>query len=179
MAFATLVICLVVFSTALSAENEKKLNLFGGVGIAASDFEGMVVLVGIEKQLSDKFYAQLMFDYYLNPSGEDIEGMDDSAYGVNLYGVYKHPLSENFHVFIKGGINYTTYKVSVEAGGITISGTDGYFGIGGGAGFEYGLNDKIALILGATAKTLFTSEDDAFEKPLWFKIYGAVSFRLK
>lgn len=169
----TLVMFLGVITTSLSA-GDKKINLFGNAGIAVSDFEGLFVDVGAELQFTDNFYGQLLFDYYFNPTGEDIEGVDDSAYGFNLYGVYKFSSSGALNLFAKAGVHYTTIKASAEGFGISVSATESDFGIGGGLGFEYSLSEKVALLLGGTVKLIFSEGDTG----TWFKIYGGFNFTL-
>ncbi len=169
----SMVMFLVVFSTSLSAE-KKAINLFGNVGVAAADFEGMFFDVGAELQLSENIYGQLLFDYYLNPTGLDLEGVDDSAYGINLYGVYKFKSSGNLNLFVKAGIHYTTVEATAEVWGVQVTAESSDFGIGGGLGLEYSLSEKMALVFGATGKLIFSEGDTGN----WFKFYGGLNFRL-
>jgi opacity protein-like surface antigen len=169
----TLVMFLGVITTSLSA-GDKKINLFGNVGIATSDVEGLFVDVGAELQFTNNIYGQLLFDYYFNPTGEDIEGVNDSAYGFNLYGVYKFSSSSALNLFVKAGVHYTTIKASAEAYGISVSVSDSDFGIGGGLGIEYSLSEKMALLLGGTVKVIFSEG----ETGTWFKFYGGFNFQL-
>ena len=170
----TVVIFLATMTTSLSASDKKEINLFGNIGLAASDIEGLFFDVGAELQLSRNLYAQFLFDYYFNPSGEDIEGVNDSAYGFNLYGVYKTSFHRPLRFFVKAGVHYTTVKLGIAFEGITISAESSDFGIGGGAGLEYSMSDNIALVLGSTVKFIFWEGDTG----TWFKFYGGVSFTI-
>ena len=165
----TVLIVLAALSTSLNA-----INLFGNVGFAASDLEGLFFDIGAELKLTNNFYGQVLFDYYFSPSGEDIEGLDDSAYGFNLYGVYKFTGSGPLNLFAKAGVHYTTVKISAAANGASISAESSDFGIGGGLGVEYSLSENVALVLGATLKLIF-SEGETGD---WYKFYGGVNFRL-
>ena len=98
LACITVLVVLSAMSTSLYA-----VNLFGNVGLAASDLDGLFFDVGVEVKITNNFYGQVLFDYYFSPTGEDIEGLDDSAYGFNLYGVYKFTGSGPLNLFAKAG----------------------------------------------------------------------------
>ncbi len=165
MIFFTIVLFIATLS--LSAA---PINIFGNVGMAFSDFEGLFFDVGAEMQLADNFWAQVLFDYYLNPSGEDLaEGVDDSAYGINLYGVYKFGGSDTMNFFAKAGVHYTTYEIGFFGLGISES----KFGVAGGAGVEFKMGNNMALVFGGTYKTLFAEDTLG-----WFKIYGGINFKV-
>jgi len=168
----TVLMFFAAITTSLSASDKKEINLFGNIGLAASDVEGFFFDVGAELQLSNSLYAQFLFDYYFNPSGEDLEGVNDSAYGFNLYGVYKSSRDSSLRFFAKAGVHYTTIKVGASYEGISISAESSDFGIGGGIGLEFGMGESIALVLGGTAKLIFTEGDTG----TWFKFYGGVNF---
>jgi opacity protein-like surface antigen len=169
LACVTVLVVLAAVSTSLHA-----VNLFGNVGLAASDLDGLFFDVGAEVKITNNFYGQVLFDYYFNPAKEDIAGLDDSAYGFNLYGVYKFTGSGPLNLFAKAGVHYTIIKMSVSGGGISISAESKDFGIGGGLGVEYSLSEQVALVLGATAKLIFFEGDTGN----WFKFYGGINFRL-
>ncbi len=164
----TVLVVLAAMSTSLCA-----VNIFGNIGLASSDLDGLFLDIGAEFKFSNNFYGQVLFDYYFNP-GALVVGVDDSAYGVNLYGVYKFTGSESLNLFAKAGVHYTTIKMSASAVGISVSAESSDFGIGGGLGIEYSLSKGFALVLGATAKLLFSEGDTGN----WFKFYGGVNFRL-
>ena len=168
----TVIMFLAAMTTSLGASDKKEINLFGNIGLAASDIEGLFFDVGAELQLANNFYAQFLFDYYFNPTGEDIEGVDDSAYGFNLYGVYKTSGESNLRFFAKAGVHYTTVKASASYEGISISAESSDFGIGGGVGLEYKMGESVALVLGTTGKLIFSEGDTG----TWFKFYGGVNF---
>jgi hypothetical protein len=147
------------------------INIFGNVGVAMSDFEGMFIDVGGEMQLSGPIWGQVVFDYYLNPSGVTMPaGMSDSAYGGFLYGVYKYGMNPKSNFFVKAGVGYTTYEINFLGFGISASA----FGIGGGAGIEYKIGPKMAVLAGGTFKMLF----DEGETLNIFKIYGGFSYQI-
>lgn len=175
LVLVTLILFMAAFTLSLPAQDEKRVNVFGGLGFAVSDFEGLFIDVGAEMQFTGKLYGQVLFDYYMSPSGVDLpSGVNDSVYGLNLYGVYKHSASEKMNLFVKAGVHYSTYKVTASDGGLTVSLSSSDFGLGGGGGIEYLLNDKMALCFGATVKFLF-AEDTL----TWFKFYGSFSYRVK
>ncbi len=152
----------------------KKMNLFTGIGYAFSDFDGMFIDIGFEMQLTGNIYGQLLFDYYFNPGSLDIEDESSSAYGINLYGVYKHRSSGKMTFFAKAGVHCTVVKASAPGAGFSISVDTSDFGIGGGGGIEYFLRKKLSLVLGGTVKLAFSDENST-----WYKIYCGFSYRLK
>jgi len=173
-----ILVMLIVFTAAftlnLSADEGKKMNVFGGLGFALADFEGLFFDIGAEMQITSHIYGQLLFDYYFSPNPDGIEGVNDSAYGINLYAVYKHKSSDTLNIFAKAGVHYTTVKASASGAGYSISVTSSDFGIAGGGGIEYVLNDKLALMFGGTLKLIFAEDTGT-----WFKIYGGISYRVK
>jgi hypothetical protein len=171
--YVTVLMLFMVMSTSLAA-GDKKINLLGNLGLATSDFEGLFFDVGAEFQFTNNLFAQLLFDYYFNPAGEDIPGIDDSAYGFNLYGVYKFSSSSKLNLFAKAGVHYTTVKLSADLGGMTGSIEESDFGIGGGLGVELSLGEKVALVFGSTVKLLFSDEENL----TWYKFYGGINFTI-
>lgn len=165
-------VTILVFICALSL-SAAPINVFANAGIAFSDIEGLFFDVGAEMQLSGPIWGQVSFDYYLNPM-DDVEGIDSSVYGINLYGVYKKEMNDKMNIFGKAGVHLTTAKVSGTFMGIDFSASDTDFGIGGGAGIEYKLADKMFLLAGATMKMLFAEGDTAN----WFKIYGGFCYQV-
>lgn len=183
LAIVTLIVGLTVFvlvsPTYLSAQYEKKSNIIGSLGFAVSDYEGLVMDIAVEFQLTKATFVQFLFDYYVDPLGEDVDtslgNVDFSAFGLNLYGVFKVSPSERLNLFAKAGIHYTTLKASTKIQGLlNIAETDSDFGVAGGIGFEYLLNERWGIVFGGTGKLLF-----AGDTLNWFKIYGGVSFRVR
>lgn len=164
--FVTILLFLGVFSVSAAP-----INVFGNVGIALDDLEGLFFDIGAERQLSGPWWAQVVVDYYLNPSGEDMPvGVNDSAYGGYLYGVYKYAMNPKTNFFIKGGFGYTTLKIA--AMGLSV--TESAFGLGAGAGFEYKIGPKMAILAGATYKSMFFEG----ETGTTFKLYGGFSYQV-
>lgn len=152
----------------------RPINIFGGAGIAFSDVEGLFFDVGAEMKLSSNFWAQILFDYYLNPTGLDIPGVDDSMYGINLYGVYKYKMTNQMNLFAKAGAHVTTLRASAQVMGITVAVTDTNFGLGAGAGIEIKVGSNMFVLAGGTIKFLFAEGDTA----TWFKLYGGFGFQV-
>lgn len=173
--FVTLTLFMAGFASSLSAYGEKKFNVFVNLGYAFSDFEGLVLEFGGELQVTGNLYGQLLIDYYPDPFGDEgVPDFNDSAYGLNLYAVYKLQMADKMNLFAKAGVNLTSVKVAAVVFGIPVTAVDTDFGAGAGAGIEYLFNDKWGMQLGGTVKFLF-AEDTA----TWFKVYGGVSYRLK
>ncbi|MCP4146842.1 MAG: porin family protein, partial [bacterium] len=146
-AFLLVTLVLFVCFLSVSADDEgNEINIFGGAGFAFSDIEGLCQDAGVEFQLSENIYIQGVFDYYLAPYGSDIDG--DSAYGINLYGVYKIPSSDTMNFYLKAGGHYTTIKMETSIFGIDISGKSSDFGIAGGAGVEFAMGDSMDIYAG-------------------------------
>ncbi len=161
----------VILSVSLFAGGRKNFSIIGTAGNAVSDFKGVTFDVGAEIRTLGNFYLQFMFDYYLNPTNLKTAGIDDSAYGFNLYGVYKFRLSKKMNAFVKLGLNYTTLRVSASSGGVTASNSD--FGAGAGIGLEFALSESMGFQLGGTAKAL-ASESGA---GTWFNMYAGFVLR--
>ncbi len=148
---------------------EKRINVFGGVGTAISDLEGCLVEIGIEKQFSGDFYGQLSVDYYFNP--EELDDSDDSyAFSTNLFGVYKFPVSRNLNFYLKGGIHLTGRKEEWTYIGTNVN-LD--YGLAGGGGIEFMLSNRVAIYSGVTAKTSLD------ENRTWFKFHGGISIQVQ
>ncbi|MCK5056094.1 MAG: outer membrane beta-barrel protein [Candidatus Aminicenantes bacterium] len=167
----TLVLVTVVLFICAFSLSAAPINIFGNFGLAMSDFEGMFLDIGAEMQLSGPIWGQVVFDYYLSPSGLDMPaGMSDSAYGGFFYGVFKNTMNDTMTLFAKAGVGYTTYEISYLGFGISASA----FGLGGGAGIEYKVGPKMAILAGGTFKTLF-DEGDTLKI---FKIYCGFSYQV-
>lgn len=160
-------------SAVLHAANEKKRTiLFAGTGIAGSDLGGLFMDIGIEKRFFKNFYGQFLFDYYFKPF--DSPGIADSyAYGFNFYGVYKIPVSDKIHFFLKGGFHFSTLRR--ERVNSSISDRKDY-GLAGGGGIEYHLSKMIYFRGGVTAKGAYDEDEKNFN---WVKIYGGFVFHVK
>jgi outer membrane protein W len=170
---------ILVSPTFLSAQYERQINLFGGIGFAVSDYEGLVLDIGTEFQITHAFFAQFSIDYYTNPLGADVDtslgAVDFSVVGFNLYGVYKVSPSERLNLFAKAGIHYTTLKASATVDGfLDVSETDSDFGAAGGIGIQYFFNYRLGIVFGGTGKLLF-----AGDTLNWFKIYSGVIYRIR
>ncbi len=169
----TLLFVLTALTVSQPGSGRRNVSVIGSVGTAVSDFEGAFFDVGVEIRTVGNFYLQFLYDYYLNPTGVNVDGVNSSAYGFNLFAVYKFKLSKKLNLFTKVGANYTTVKASVSSPRVSASNSD--FGAGTGAGFEFNLNKNTGILLGGTAKTII-SESGA---GIWFKIYCGISFRLR
>ncbi|MCP4215447.1 MAG: porin family protein [bacterium] len=158
-----------------SGTKRKEIRIFIGAGTAAMDMRNVFVDLGIEQQFFGNLYGQFMLEYYNNPSNLP-ENSDSSAYGVNLYGVYKIPVSDKFKFFLKGGVHMTIQEVDMDWVFGRVEGTSTNLGLGGGAGIEYSVSNIIALYGGTTIKMFL---DDSNTNATWFKFYGGISFKVK
>lgn len=186
-----------------------EINIFGGVGFAFSDIEGLLVDLGAELQLTKGFYMQFEVDthigdqggnnyYYLNDGyiGSPMR-VGTQPYGVSLFGVYKVPVSRNMKIFGKVGLHAAFHLGNVyreDYGYYDYYGNYEYtyyddsgprksgLGTGFGIGIEQRLTDKLALVLGGTYKILFDEGTRyAPEKgnSQWYKMYVAFKYRVK
>ena len=170
----TLVLVTVVLFIGAFSLSAAPINIFGNAGFATSSdvvCKKLFLDIGAEMQLSGPIWGQAVFDYYLNPTGEPMPpGVNDSAYGGFLYGVYKYAMNPKTNFFVKGGVGYTTLKLS--AGGASLS--ESAFGLGGGAGVEIKFGPKMAILAGGTFKSIFFEG----ETQNFFKIYGGFSYQV-
>ena len=112
---------------------------------------------GFQYGFTPKLFAEALFEYYFGPAGS---GIDSSAWGLNLNGVYKHGLSDGLSLFGKAGI--CLIHTSVYSYG------NSDIGFNAGGGVEYALNDSMGLRGGATVKISFAEGDTA----TFFKLYA-------
>jgi len=145
------------FSAVKKSAAKPDMLIFGDVGLAVSDFEGLFFDAGFQYGFTPKLFAEALFEYYLSPAGS---GIDSSAWGLNLNGVYKHELSDGLKLFGKAGI--CLIHTSVYSFG------NSDIGFNAGGGVEYALNDTMGLRGGATVKMSFAEGDTA----TFFKLYA-------
>ncbi len=160
------VLCVLLLSSLGFAAGKKEaqkpeMQVFGDLGLAVSDFEGLFFDAGFQYGFTPKLFAEGLFEYYFNPAGS---GLDSSAWGLNLNGVYKHGLSEGLTLFGKAGICLIHTTVTFMG----FSGSDSDIGFNVGGGVEYALNEKMGLRGGATLKVSFAEEDTG----TFFKLYA-------
>ncbi len=184
----------------------KQINIIGILGAAGSDIDEPLLDIGIEFQLVQGLYVQLVAnsylgsgrdyyydDYYYDPwnYGWPYPGISLNAganlYGVSTFGVYKVRLTKKIKLFAQAGLTYMYYRryepgVSnsrwrkVEKRG---------YGSGFGAGAEFYLAEKFGLILGGTYIMLFEKEPQwapnipSPGKPSWLKIHIGAFYHLK
>ncbi len=146
------------FSPALQAQQKGDFTYFGHLGLAFSDFEGLYLDIGVEKAFSEKLSGQVFADYYANPVdlSDLYEDFSTSAYGIGLYGKYSISNTEKLGFYVRGGLHLTFLAMNYDWFGEEIElDSETKFGLGGGAGFEYALNDALKLQLDGTIRTLF------------------------
>jgi opacity protein-like surface antigen len=156
------------FPAAKKYVEDPKWTLFGDVGLAVSDFEGLFFDAGVQYGLSKNLFAEFLFEYYLDPAGSEA---DSSAYGLNLNGVYKLELSKGMNAFFKAGV--CLIHTSVTFLGMSVGDSD--IGFNAGGGVEYELSKTMGLRGGATMKISFAEG----ETSTFFKLYGGFFYRIK
>jgi len=204
--FATVLLSIVLPASAGS----RQINVFGGVGFAFSDVEGVTIEIGVEMELLQGFYLQFMANshlsdqvggnyYYYNDSHlYSRQQISTRPYGLNLYGLYKFPVSRTLKVFGKAGVHvafhitprydyyyYDSYygnnyynNYYYDDSGPKKSGIGTAFGVG----VEHQLTKKLALVVGGTYKILF---DEGTEyapdqgNSRWFKMFISLNYRVK
>ncbi|MCU0235972.1 MAG: porin family protein [Acidobacteria bacterium] len=155
------------FSAVKKAADKPEMLVFGDVGLAVSDFEGLFFDAGFQYGFTPKLFAEALFEYYFSPAGA---GSDSSAWGLNLNGVYKHELSDGLNLFGKAGI--CLIHTSVSFMGQSFGDSD--IGFNAGGGVEYALNEKMGLRGGATLKLSFAEGDTG----TFFKLYAGFYYGL-
>jgi opacity protein-like surface antigen len=166
----TLMIMLVTaggFSAVKKSAAKPEMQVFGDVGLAVSDFEGLFFDAGFQYGFTPTLFAEALFEYYFSPAGS---GVDSSAWGLNLNGVYKHGLSDGLNLFGKAGI--CLIHTSVSYMGFSAGNSD--IGFNAGGGLEYALNDNMGLRGGATLKLSFAEG----ETSTFFKLYAGFYYGL-
>jgi opacity protein-like surface antigen len=163
--------------TGLSAQ-DKELNVFGNLGFAFSDVEGLFLNAGVEKQMTDNIFVQFFVDYYFDPSGENFSGYGVDASVtltcINFFAAYKKEMGDKLKLFVNAGPLLALSKVTASAYGFSISDSTTDFGIGAGAGIEYSLQEKLSLVAGAALNVVFSDETGT-----WFKLFGGINYKLK
>ncbi|MCP4213956.1 MAG: autotransporter domain-containing protein [bacterium] len=162
----------------LAKDGKKQRNYFVNGGYATSDVDVCFVDLGIEKQTSGNFYWQFLFELYFKPFGEQGD-FDSDGLGLNLYGVYKFPVSEKTNFFAKAGVCYSMVNVAknieeVTYGDQTVLEADWVatgIGAGFGGGIEHRISKRFSLLAGATCKLFFKSDPVK-----WVKMYCGISY---
>jgi len=152
---------------AAGGKEKAEMQVFGDLGLAVSDFEGLFFDAGFQYGFTPKLFGEARFEKYFSPAGG---GVDSSAWGLNLNGVYKHGLSDKLAAFAKAGV--CLISTSVTFMGFKGSNSDLGFNLGGGV--EYALNEKMGVRGGATLKLSFAEG----ETGTFFKLYGGFYYGL-
>lgn len=152
---------------AAGGKDEAEMQVFGDLGLAVSDFEGLFFDAGFQYGFTPKLFGEALFEYYFSPAGG---GADSSAWGLNLNGVYKHGLSDKLTAFAKAGICLISTSVTFMG----FEGSDSDLGFNLGGGVEYAMNEKMGLRGGATLKLSFAEG----ETGTFFKLYGGFYYGL-
>jgi len=172
-----LVVMILSLGLGLNAD-DKELNVLADLGFAFSDVEGLFFDLGIEKQFKQNLFALLYLDYYFNPTGENFGayGIDASLtlMGINLGAVYKSQLNEKIKWFLRAGLLLAISKATVTFLGYKTSDSASDFGIFGGAGIEYLLSPKLALMAGVALHMVFSDGTGT-----WFKLFYVIIYKLK
>ena len=155
------------FSASKKYAEKPAMQVFGDLGLAVSDFEGLFVDAGFQYGFSPKLFGEFLFEYYFSPAGS---GIDSSAWGLNLNGVYKHGLSDGLNLFGKAGICLIHTSVSYMG----FSAGDSDIGFNAGGGLEYALSETMGLRGGATLKLSFAEGDTG----TFFKLYAGFYYGL-
>ena len=149
------------FGAAKKGVEKPEMQVFGDIGLAVSDFEGLFADAGFQYGFTPKLFAEGLFEYYFSPAGS---GFDSSAWGLNLNGVYKHGISDSLTLFGKAGI--CLIHTSVSFMGYSVGDSD--IGFNAGGGVEYALSKTMGLRGGATLKVSFAEGDTG----TFFKLYA-------
>ncbi len=152
---------------AAGGKDKAEMQVFGDLGLAVSDFEGLFFDAGFQYGFAPKLFGEALFEYYFNPAGS---GADSSAWGLNLNGVYKHGLSEKLTAYAKAGLCLISTSVTFMG----YKGSDSDLGFNLGGGVEYALDEKMGLRGGATLKLSFAEG----ETGTFFKLYGGFYYGL-
>ncbi|MBN2346392.1 MAG: outer membrane beta-barrel protein [Candidatus Aminicenantes bacterium] len=158
-------------SAAGSSADKPGMQVFGDLGLAVSDFEGLFFDAGFQYGFSPKLFGEFLFEYYFSPAGS---GIDSSAWGLNVNGVYKHGLSDGLSLFGKAGVCLIHTSASVVFMGTKISASDSDIGFNAGGGVEYALSENMGLRGGATFKISFAEG----ETGTFFKLYAGFFYGL-
>ena len=165
-----------MFTTPLAAQTfARGVTIYGGGGAAFSDYEGVVLNLGIDLKFAGRFSAQLVMDFLLDPAPEleDATDTNINIVGTSLFGVYRFSSSRNFNVFIRGGLHLSTFRVKSTFQGVSIRATESDFGVAGGLGLEFAVSQRMGIILGGDVKYIFDSIADV----TYYNVYGGVSYR--
>ena len=160
----------VLSGTSLIAE-KGSANIFGGIGFAFSDLEGIAIHLGGEMAFTDNIWGQVVIDYLPSPFGDLPDGVSASTFNFGLFAMYKHALNEKTNLFGKAGLIYNSNSVSGTAFGFTAVVNESGIGFGGGAGVDLKLDEKKAITVGADIYSR--------EEALWVKIYAGFSLKVK
>jgi hypothetical protein len=172
----TVIAVLFVFTGSIQAQGQNSISVYGGLGYAFSDYEGLVFDLGLDFQISRNLYIQLLMENYTNPlpDDEDITGAEYKVTGVCLFGMYKFFDADNtFNVFIKGGVQYSTIKIQVDF----LNASESDIGAAGGVGIQYGFGNRFGFLLGGNVEMVFPG--GGAKNFTWFKVYSGITYRIR
>jgi hypothetical protein len=152
----------------LKPTKESRMNLFADIGLASGDFSGMYTGIGFQYGFSPSLFGEALVEIYFNPMNSYVT---NTAYAVNLNGVYKMKMSEEAKLFFKAGFSSTSLTASYQGYSAT---SDNQIGLNAGVGGEIALNKKIGLKAGGTFKVIF----DQGETLTFFNFNGGVYLNL-
>jgi hypothetical protein len=152
----------------LKPAKESHMNLFADIGLASGDFSGMYTGIGFQYGFSPSLFGEALVEIYFNPMNSYVT---NTAYAVNLNGVYKVKMSEEAKLFFKAGFSSTSLTASYMNYSLT---SDNQIGLNAGVGGEIALNKKIGLKAGGTFKVIF----DQGETLTFFNFNGGVYLNL-
>lgn len=155
------------FSAAKKYSEKPGMLVFGDVGLAVFDYKGLFVDGGFQYGFMPNLFAEGLFEYYFSPFGS---GINSSAWGLNLNGVYKLDLLDGIKLFGKAGV--CLIHTSFTFMGVSYGDSD--IGFNAGGGLEYALNETMGLRGGATFKISF-AEGEAI---IFSKLYAGFYYGL-
>lgn len=200
-----LALMLVIMLTVPAAASSR-VNAYGAIGFPTPHFGAPGLDLGIEAQLSKKFYLQFMINMLMGAESSDYRntggypydlygapywgaggvntglGSGNLLYGISSYGVYKFPVSKRMKLWVKGGVHFSFYD-NFEPN------EDGYMrrndahglGTGLGVGLEHNFSGRFGVVGGILHKVVWvktSGQDQLDENISWFKLYTGIIIRI-
>jgi len=158
----------------IPGDERMRFYLISGIGYASSYPEGFLAEAGMEVRLFGNIHTRILLEHYWGREIRKDNITLKNMYSIDLYAIYKMPVSETIDFRVKVGGHYCRARAEMTALGITFTTTMANIGFSGGLGFSWQLSNRVYLYAEATGKHLLL--DDPWT---WVKGHMGVMFRLR
>ena len=164
-------LCLLVFFASVVTYAQKGDMSIGVQAGYGSEIESLGLGVNFTYNVTDNIALVPSFDYFF---GKDESGVETSMWDFNADVHYNFTIADKMYAYPLAGLTYTSWKAEASGFGVTVSSTDGYFGINLGGGFMYDVTPNIGL--GAELKYQLLTGDGSDGSQVVFGVKATYKF---